>query len=111
MPLRRKLYFSMVAIILLATILCFYFYTSTELIQEPITEQDHKEHQQKIAEYDVYLNEQQSKIDELDYESDQLKELDRDLDEKIKQLDNELGLSPEEFDKQYPGFNMNGDYQ
>ena len=101
----------MVAIILLATILCFYFYTSTELIQEPITEQDHKEHQQKIAEYDVYLNEQQSKIDELDYESDQLKELDRDLDEKIKQLDNELGLSPEEFDKQYPGFNMNGDYQ
>lgn len=111
MPHGNHRYFYIVAIILLAAVLCFYFYTTPDSIQDPITEQDYKEHQQKVTEYDVYLNEQQSQIDELDRESEQLKELDRNLDEKIRQLDNELGLTPEEFEKQYPGFNINGDYQ
>jgi peptidoglycan hydrolase CwlO-like protein len=111
MTRRNPRYFYIVATILLAAILCFYFYTTPDSIQEPITEQDYKEHKQKVAEYGAYLNEKQSQIDELDRESDQLKELDRDLDEKIRQLDNELGITPEEFEKQYPGFNMNGDSQ
>jgi peptidoglycan hydrolase CwlO-like protein len=109
MPRRTLLFYIVVATVLIVAISYVYIFPAS--IKEPITEQDYKEHQQKVAEYDVYLNKQQSQIDELDQESDQLKELDRDLDEKIRQLDNELGITPEEFEKQYPGFNMNGDYQ
>jgi septal ring factor EnvC (AmiA/AmiB activator) len=111
MTLGNLRYFYLAATILLAAILCLYFFTTPSFIQEPITEQNKKEHQQKVAEYDTYLNEQQSQIDELDHESDQLKEIDRDLDDKIRQFDNELGITSEEFEKQYPGFDMNGDYQ
>jgi peptidoglycan hydrolase CwlO-like protein len=108
---RKPFFLAITAISVLAVISYFYFYNTSISIQEPTPDQDIKEHQKKLVEFDTYLNKQQSKIDELDQVSDRLKEKDRINDERLRQLDEELGLTPEEFDKKYPGFNMDGDNQ
>ncbi|MCH2042067.1 MAG: hypothetical protein MK185_15665 [Saccharospirillaceae bacterium] len=60
--------------------------------QQQVEEQAYseKQHQQKIEEYDRFLQQQQDELDVLNAESDRLMESDRLLDEKIRQLDLQL---------------------
>lgn len=60
--------------------------------QQQVEEQAYseKQHQQKIEEYDRFLQQQQEELDLLNAESDRLMESDKLLDEEIRQLDLQL---------------------
>jgi phage shock protein A len=111
MNLKKAFPILIVALLISGIFAYFFFDSSSYKAFDFVSEKSKQEHIEKIAEYDDFLTEQQKAINELDEESDRLKQRDRDLDEKILQLDKELGLTPEEFNKKYPKFDMNGVYQ
>lgn len=69
------------------------------------------QHQDKLKKYDHILSEAKDELTALNEESDQRMQDDIKLDQKLKALDAELGLSEGEFEQQYPGFSQQGDTQ
>ena len=65
----------------------------------------------KVARYDQWIKEQQTVLSTLNKESEALIAKDKMMDQKIHNLEQELGLTKEEFEKRYPGFDMDGIYE
>ncbi len=64
----------------------------------------------KIAGYEEWLQEQSKIINTMNENSDLLKEKDKKLDKRIRELDQESRDHANNFDDKYPGFNMDGQY-
>ena len=61
-------------------------------------------YQEKLTDFDQFLSESKSSLEVLNAESDQRMQADQALEETLKKLDATLGVTEEEFERQYPGF-------